>query len=352
MVEPDGPDADPTYHPGLMAPEPSPPSIAAVTSRRTAETAAWHLLREVPSCAAESSAEAAIAVLRSRPYQAVDPLHVVDPQGKLEGVVPLRVLLAASPAAQVSALMHAAPEVVAPDVDQEHVASLAVRHHLNSVPVVGPDGLLLGAVPSEALVEILRREHVEDLLRLAGVARESRQSRDALEGPPILRARHRLPWLFVGLAGSMLTAMLVAAFGDLLQRRIDVAYFVPAIVYLADAIGTQTEAIVVRALSLTRSAPAALAAGELRTGLWIGLVLALLSLPLVSLVSGDLRLALAVSVSILLAGGLAASIGLALPCLLARRGIDQAFGSGPLATILQDLLSLLVYLGVATLLLD
>ncbi|MCC6671747.1 MAG: magnesium transporter [Planctomycetes bacterium] len=329
----------------------TPPGGQALAHSRSAETAAWHLLRDVPCCPPEASAADALALLRSRPYQAVDPLHVVDVQGRLAGVVPLRSLLPAAPAARVASLMDADPEVVAPALDQEHVASLAVRHDLNSVPVVDTDGLLLGAVPTQAIVAILRREHVEDLHRLAGIARESRQARDALEAAPGCRARRRLPWLLVGLAGSLLAALVVAGFAGLLRRRVDVAYFVPAIVYLADAIGTQTEAIAVRALSLARSNPAALASGELRTGLWIGLVLGLLALPCVSLACGDLRLALAVSSSILLAGGLAASIGLALPCLLARLGVDPAFGSGPLATILQDLLSLLVYLGVATLLL-
>jgi magnesium transporter len=120
---------------------------------------------------------------------------------------------------------------------------------------------------------------------------------------------------------------------------------VPAIVYLADAIGTQTEAIAVRRLSLTRGGIAHLLAGELRTGLLLGAVLGALSFLPVWL-AFDARLAGAVAVAILAAGTMAAGLGLLLPWWIARSGRDPAFGSGPLATVIQDILSLLVYLGV------
>jgi magnesium transporter len=86
--------------------------------------------------------------------------------------------------------------------------------------------------------------------------------------------------------------------------------------------------------------------GELRTGLVIGGVLAAISLPLVWLAFGEGRLALAVAIALLAAGGVAALIGFTLPWLLARVKVDPALGSGPLATIVQDVLSILVYFAV------
>jgi magnesium transporter len=117
-------------------------------------------------------------------------------------------------------------------------------------------------------------------------------------------------------------------------------------VYLADAIGTQTEAIAVRGLSLTRSGIGHLLGGELRTGMLLGGVLGLLSFTLIWAVFKDLRLAAAVGTALLAAGSAAATVGLLFPWLLARWHRDPAYGSGPLATIVQDVLSLFVYLGV------
>jgi magnesium transporter len=144
----------------------------------------------------------------------------------------------------------------------------------------------------------------------------------------------------------MVATFVVSRFEEVLQSRVSVAFFVPGIVYLADAIGTQTEAIVVRGLSLSHAPIGRLLAGEMRTGALIGLCLGGLALPLVLLAFGDLRLALAVAVAIGCAGTVATSIGMLLPWFLALRGKDPAFGSGPVATIIQDVLSLLIYFAV------
>jgi magnesium transporter len=102
----------------------------------------------------------------------------------------------------------------------------------------------------------------------------------------------------------------------------------------------------VRGLSLTRKGIGHLLAGELRTGMLIGAALgAAAYLPIVA-VFGDARLAGAVSVSIFIAGSIASAMGLGLPWLFARRGWDPAYGSGPVATVIQDIISIVVYFAV------
>jgi magnesium transporter len=214
--------------------------------------------------------------------------------------------------------------------------------------VVDAEDKLLGVVPSAALLEILYREHVEDLHRLAGIARESEHVRESLESPPMRRTRDRLPWLLVGLAGSMLAAFLMSRFEHVLEQKLAVSFFVPAIVYLADAIGTQTEAVVVRGLSLSRQPLRRLLFFEIGTGMLMGGALGLLAVAAIGATFGDLRLAISVGTAVLAAGTAATSIGLLLPWSLQRAGVDPAFGSGPLATIIQDVLSLLIYFAIAT----
>jgi len=157
------------------------------------------------------------------------------------------------------------------------------------------------------------------------------------------RLRHRLPWLLIGLAGSMFATFIMAGFERALASKPALAFFVPGLVYLADAIGTQSEAVAVRGLSISRVGLAHLLGGELRTGMLIGLVLAAAAFPLVWLVFGELRLAAAVAIALGSASVVASMLGLLLPWLLGRLGSDPAYGSGPLATIIQDLLSLLTY---------
>jgi magnesium transporter len=138
----------------------------------------------------------------------------------------------------------------------------------------------------------------------------------------------------------------VAFFERALVQNVAIAFFVPGLVYLAGAIGTQTEMVAVRGLSLSHSKLPHLIGGELRTGLMIGMVLGSITFPAVWLVFGDIRLAAAVAGSVFFAGGMATTIGLFLPWLLQQAGSDPAYGSGPLATIIQDVLSLLIYFAV------
>ena len=135
----------------------------------------------------------------------------------------------------------------------------------------------------------------------------------------------------------------MARFQSLLQARIEIAFFLPGIVYLADAIGTQTEAIAVRGLSLSHLSLRHLLGRELWTGVTMGAILGAVSALSVWALMKDLPLALSIGAALLAAGGIATSIGLLLPWAFHRLGFDPAYGSGPLGTVAQDVLSVLLY---------
>ncbi len=282
-----------------------------------------------------------------RHYDCAESIVVLDTHERVIGQVSLSLLLELEPGAIIQSVMQTHMPLVFMDTDQERVASMALQHGLTAVPVVDSERKLCGVIPASALLGVLRREHVEDIHRLAGIARESEMAREAIEAPPVRRVRHRLPWLLLGLGGSMAAALLMAQFEDILTRNISIAFFVPGIVYLADAIGTQTEAIAVRGLSLSHAGIMHLLAGELRTGLLLGAILGAIALGGAWLATGDARMGAAVALSLMFASALASGIGLILPWLFARLGQDPAYGSGPLATIIQDVLTLAVYLSVA-----
>lgn len=307
------------------------------------ETAAQHMVRRVPTAAPSDTAAQVMERLSGSAFDYAGAVYLVDDAARLKGIVPLTRLLAAAADARLETLAQPKLPAVTPDTDQELVASLAIHEETAAVPVVDEEFTLLGVVPPIALLEVLRREHVEDLHRLAGIARESSRARHAIEAPPARRARDRLPWLLVGLAGSVLATIVVAYFEQILQSRVTVAFFIPGIVYLADAIGTQTEAIAVRGISLSRLSIARLIGGEIATGLIIGSTLAVLAFFPIWWWFADADLATAVSIALFVAGTVATTIGVLFPWLLSRLGRDPAFGSGPIGTIVQDVLSLLIY---------
>lgn len=309
------------------------------------ESSADHIGAEAVIAHAGETAAVVRSRIRAARQTRWELLCVLDQDGRLIGTMTASELLALPDAAAVDGALRRAGPHVLPGADQERMASVALHHGMVAVPVVDERGHLVGVVGPTRLMRILRREHVEDLHRLAGITRESDQALEALEAPPMRRVRHRLPWLLVGLAGSMVATLVVSRYETALAAKPALAFFVPGLVYLADAIGTQTEAVAVRGLSLSHAGLPRLLGGELRTGALIGLVLALIAWPMVWLVFGETRLATAVALALGAASLVASSLGLLLPWLLARLGTDPAYGSGPLATIVQDVLTLVIYFG-------
>jgi magnesium transporter len=213
--------------------------------------------------------------------------------------------------------------------------------------VVDGDGQLIGLISPRRMLKVLLQEHDEDLARVSGLLATSSSARIASEERVGRRLLHRLPWLALGLLGAMLSAWLVGKSEEQLTRTVQLAFFMPAIVYMADAVGTQTETLAVRGLSVGVSLRDFLAK-ELMAGTLIGLIIGALFLPFSLMLFNDAAVAATVSLSLLCSCAVASGVAMVLPWLLARLGKDPAFGSGPLATVIQDLLSLVIYLAIAS----
>jgi magnesium transporter len=313
--------------------------------RVTFETAAQHACKHVPVFAPIRCADEVRRQLVAQRYESAGHVVVCDHQRFL-GVVRIEDLLAAPADKTLGELMDREAPVVAPGVDQEVAAWHAVRHGQSALTVVDREGQFVGMIPPHRLLAVLLSEHEEDLSRLGGFTKSTRAVRTTSEEPVERRFRHRLPWLLVGLGGALLGADFVGWFEAQLHAKVMLAFFIPGIVYLADAVGTQTETVVVRALSVGIDMRQ-MVVRELLTGLAIGFALAAVAGPLVWWRWGTADIALCVALSVFAACSTATLAAMVLPWLLDSFALDPAFGSGPLATVIQDLLSIVIYFAIA-----
>ena len=310
------------------------------------ETASEHVCRLVPVASPQMTARELRQSLEGVHFESATHIGVCS-DGKLVGVLRVEELFSALPEAVVGEIMDADPPVVAPGVDQEKAAWKAVQHGESALAVVNGEGRFIGFLTPDRLHAVLLQEHDEDLARLGGFLHDSSMARTASEEPVVKRFWHRVPWLLVGLVGALLAADIVGAYEQQLQANVMLAFFIPGIVYLADAVGTQTEALVIRGLSVGVSI-GGVVRREVYTGLLVGVTLAAVFFPIGLWRWGDARMVAAVALAILAACATASAVALTLPWLLNRIGLDPAFGSGPLATVIQDLLSVIIYLVIAT----
>ena len=309
------------------------------------ETAAHHASAAVPVAAPQQTVGEFLRGLSGRRYDSAS--HIVVCEGaRFAGIATIESLLAAPAGSTIGSIMDREAPVVAPGVDQEIAAWQAVRKGEAALSVVDAEGRFVGLVPPHRLLSVLLSEHEEDLSRLGGFLKSTSAARRASQEPVERRFVHRLPWLVVGLAGALLAADLVGWFQHELETRVLLAFFIPGIVYLADAVGTQTETVIVRGLSVGVPMSRMLWR-ELPTGLVIGVALGALAAPFVWWRWEDAGMAITVGLAIFAACSTATLAAMALPWLLERAGTDPAFGAGPLATVIQDLLSILIYFAIA-----
>ena len=289
-----------------------------------AQTVAHYLVTAIPSGRPDENAGEMRARLARERYDDASHVFVVSADGRLTAVAKVGDVLSAAATTPLREPAHAAnSHVVTLATDREEAASAAIRAGVSVLGVRDREGRFVEAVPAAALISILRDEHLEDLHHMAGILGKSEAAKAALTAPPYRQALFRLPWLIVGMAGSAIATATVARFEAALTAHIAVAFFVPAIVYLADAVGTQSEVITVRGLSLTDGRIASLLLSELGTSALTGTALGLLAYPMVWLAFGSTALAATVAIALTVASLFATAIGMCCHGCSHERGLTR-----------------------------
>lgn len=314
-------------------------------------TAAELMTVNIPRSDKHCAAGDMIAALRDHPWEEVGHIYLVDDQAVLVGQVPIERLLQAKEQTYLAELEGSPPIEVLPGDEAETVALRAVERHDADVAVIDNRRRLLGAIPIGRLLALLHDEHVDNFLRMGGVSRMDQPHLSLSVQQTLTAVRARLPWLMVGLGGGFLAGGVASAFESSLRHEVALAFFLPLVVYMADAVGTQTETVLVRRLAYGDITLWDQLTKELAIGASIGAIVAVVAGSGLWLWNGHPTLAIVVGTSLGVTAVVATIMASLLPMGLARLGADPALASGPVATVVQDILSVGIYLMIATTLL-
>ncbi len=273
-------------------------------------------------------------------------LYVVDDHGRLCGVCSLRQLVTIPASTSLQDIMTTEVVSVRTDTDQEDVARVVDRYSLLAVPVTDENLYLQGIVTVDDIIDIIRDEVTEDMLKMAGAGSDYAETKSVL-----LNTRARLPWLLASCAGGLLATLIIGQYEATLNSLVYLAAFIPVIMGMGGNIGTQSSTIVVRGLateyiSLHNPWQAVLkeiAIGGL-LGAFYGILLGVVAYSRYAM----WRLGMVVGLSVLISMAVSSIVGTLIPVLMARLRIDPAVATGPFVTTTIDIFAVWAYFIAAT----
>ena len=279
--------------------------------------------------------------------QKVYAVYVVDDFDKLLGRVSLKRIVLAEDHIKVSDIYDQDVVSVETYLDEVEVASVMSKYDLEAVPVINPQGKLVGRITIDDVVDVITDLAEQERQLMAGI------SEDVEEDDSVwMLTRARLPWLVIGMVGGLLGALFMETFEK--NITLTLTFFIPLIMATGGNVGIQSSSLVVQGLA-NKSAFSQTTVNRLWKVFWVailnGVLLAAMVLLGVQLLMGnDFKLALVVAIALLSVVLLASFMGTATPLILDKFGINPALASGPFITTANDLLGLAVYFGVAHLL--
>jgi len=316
---------------------------------RWPETSAGHLMTtdyiEIPL---DVNAAEAIAEVRRQgeDVEIINYLYVVSAERML-GVASLRDVLTADPMEPISEIMVENVISVTPDTDQEQVAKIMAKYDVQAVPVVEASGKVLGIITVDDILDVMTEEQTEDVHKLGGV--------QPIENPYFETTtwtfiKKRGVWLFVLFIGEMFTGTALRHFDHVIASVAQLSYYVPLLISTGGNSGGQSSTLIIRGLAV----------GEIKSGDWyrvlvremvqgvvLGVILACIGVVRVMLWGDGWSFAILIGLALVAISIMGCTIGGMLPLLIKRVGLDPATSSTPFIASLVDVLGILIYFGLA-----
>jgi len=299
----------------------------------------------------DTTARAAIESLQEEHLDVEMPfyLYVVDSNGKLIGVSSLRQLVVVPPNTPLKDFMTTDVFTVKTDMDQEQVAKIVARYDILAVPVVDDTNQLVGIVTVDDVIDIIREEATEDILKMAGAGGDFVETKSIFKN-----IKMRMPWLFASCIGGIIASFIIGYFQESLSKLAYLAAFIPVIMGMGGNIGVQSATITVRGLATGRLNIRdiwSVVSKQLMVGLILGLIYGFVVGLVAQLKYSRELFALSVGIAVLCSMTMAALAGSLVPMTLAKINIDPAIASGPFVTTAIDIISVTLYFIIATTLL-
>ncbi|MGA4642448.1 MAG: magnesium transporter [Pseudomonas stutzeri] len=275
-----------------------------------------------------------------------DKLFVVDYDGVLKGVLPIKRLLVNDPDKQVAEVMASDPVTFHPDEDAYEAAQAFERYDLVSTPVVDKGGKLIGRLTIDEMVDLIREESESEVLNMAGLREE-----EDIFASVWKSVRNRWAWLAVNLVTAFVASRVIGLFDGSIEKLVALAALMPIVAGIGGNSGNQTITMIVRAMALDQ-----VGTGNtvrlLRKEVGVGLVNGLVWGGVIGAVAwwlyGSWSLGVVMTAAMTLNLLLAALMGVLIPMTLARLGRDPAMGASVMITAMTDSGGFFIFLGLAT----
>jgi magnesium transporter len=299
----------------------------------------------VVSLRAESTVADAMKAIKQCKLKNMMNIYVVDLEGVLTGILPIKDLVIADDHEPLGSLANADMHVVHEMTQKNEVIQMAEKYKFASVPVVDKKNCLVGVIRYERLVEIIQKGAVTDLQKMVGVSED-----ETPLSTPFFSMKKRLPWLTINLVTTFLAAFVVGIFEPTIQKVTALAVLLPIVAGQSGNTGAQAQAVTIRGLALREihlHHKWKVLFKEAVVGFFNGLSISILCAVSVYIWSGSLALSGVIGVSMIISMMAAGVFGAGVPIALSAMGQDPAVSSSIILTTFTDVFGFLSFLGLA-----
>ncbi len=285
--------------------------------------------------------------------ETINICYVLDSRRKLIGTVALRYLLLSQPDDTIGNIMHENVISINTMMDQEEVARQFQKYDFTSMPVVDGENRLVGIITVDDIVDIMEQEATEDIEKMAAIVPSDK---------PYMRTgvfetwKKRIPWLLLLMISATFTGKIIASFEDALSVYVVLTAFIPMLMDTGGNAGGQASVTIIRGLSLDEiefGDVFRVVWKEVRVAVVCGITLAAANFAKLMLLDRvGLQVSLVVCITLVAVVIIAKFVGCTLPMLAKKLGFDPAVMASPFITTIVDAISLLIYFGIATKLLN
>ena len=274
----------------------------------------------------------------------VHSIYVVDDDEKLKGRLSLKDLLITSTKTAISEVYIPKVDFVNVHDDLDEVSNKMRKYDLEAIPVVDNDGVLLGRITIDDIVDIIKEEADKDYQLAAGLTQDVEADDSILQ-----LTKARLPWLFLGLIGGVGAFLIMQMFENTFEENAVLFFFTPLIAAMAGNVGVQSSAIIVQGLANddVKGSINSRLIKEMLLAALNGVVLAIFLFGFIWLCEGKMNTAFAISASLVAVIIVAGLIGTFVPLFLNKRGIDPAIATGPFITTSNDIFGIFLFFYIA-----